>query len=84
MSQTKFTPGPWFVEDDSYPDDLTIKSGKNKFVAKVAQWRGNKEANARLIAAAPEMYELLKGIRDASRQPVLKEMIDKLLNKINQ
>lgn len=53
---SKFTPGPWAVNTDESgyyidKDDLEIAKVQNK-------------ANARLIAAAPEMYELLRRIHD--------------------
>lgn len=58
---TKFTPGPW--EKDKY-DCLRSPEGKQVGVwgAGIAwvQRDEESEANARLIAAAPDMYEALK------------------------
>lgn len=62
---TKWTPGPWSVDDDSItiraPDAL---GGEPWDVAAVTEFCGDNPdievpANARLIAAAPELYEAL-------------------------
>ena len=59
----KYTPGPWL---DCQPDSnftkgcRVIKDGERKNVADIANFRGAGYANARLIAAAPEMLEALK------------------------
>ena len=51
------TPGPWKVEQiDTGP----IVTTPNEWVANVARQRPASQANARLIAAAPEMYEWMK------------------------
>src|SRR6185369_4458802 len=61
MSETKWTPGPWQVEA-AYPDDVRAVGG----VSPVAQayvvpanqgGAAARRANARLIAAAPDLYE---------------------------
>ncbi len=55
------TPGPWRVEIDKY-GPLDVVGADGEFVARAA-WRHRNEkdaANARLIAAAPEMYEYIK------------------------
>jgi hypothetical protein len=49
------TPGPWAFNDD----DWTVEAGHHI----ICEMHGeNAEANARLIAAAPTMYEALKAI----------------------
>lgn len=60
---TKHTPGPWTIDynDSSNP----IKGADNQVVARVAHlaaWRHplEAEANARLIASAPEMKQALE------------------------
>lgn len=59
---SKFTPGPW--EWDCRYNSL---SGANQPVISYEKYEGswlsyeNQVANARLIAAAPEMYALLQG-----------------------
>ncbi len=68
-----FTPGPWFVETEQTAD------GSNLLVIDKENWRTvadcdggtmgqhsveQAEANARLIAAAPELYEALGALVD--------------------
>jgi hypothetical protein len=57
------TPGPWQVSPHS---NITSKS---LVVAKVEQMPGNyeseKQANARLIASAPDMFDALQAVCDA-------------------
>lgn len=52
MSDTKFTKGPWWLSGKG-----TIRAGESAWVAHCS-WH-NKEANAHLIAAAPDLYEAL-------------------------
>ena len=49
----KYTPGPWYI------DVIHVMSRSGKFVATVPGYRGH-EANASLIAAAPELLEALE------------------------
>jgi len=73
--KAKFTPGPWLVQ----PGFLTVytmsngESGTTNAVASVcqestssgsSQTREDAEANANLIAAAPELYEALAELRE--------------------
>lgn len=57
---SKHALGPWRYD----PDNLNVYA--NGLLAQVYGYihNGEKEANARLIAAAPEMLEALKGISD--------------------
>ena len=75
MSETKHTPGPWHTAGDQ---GVQIRSQRDQ-IAKVWTMRGNEwKANARLIAAAPELLEALqavlansldsKGLADAHKQ----------------
>jgi hypothetical protein len=71
---SKHTPGPWAVDADAYPifiysesetwpliDELGNEEGcKGAFIANT----GDNKANARLIAAAPELLEALKDMLD--------------------
>lgn len=54
------TPGPWTAAADDYLPNITfIHSEQVDTVARI--WHGkNKDGNARLIAAAPEMLEALE------------------------
>ncbi len=76
MSETKFTPGPWFIkqsEEIRSPYGGNVSSTRitildepggqyqsRHVIAQVAKGNGRGDANAALIAAAPEMYEQLK------------------------
>ena len=75
MSDAKHTPGPWVVEDERYhgPNWAIIGSadtaGWHAFV-RVAVQLDNKpsdegEANARLIAAAPDLLAALQFVMSA-------------------
>ncbi len=62
---SKHTKGPWTASgfDEEYTDQINIK-GDGFYVA-AAIWMGNpgeQEANARLIAAAPELLEALEAV----------------------
>ena len=50
---SKHTPGPWWIAGTA-----TIRAGQDAWIASI-KWR-NREANARLIAAAPEMLAALR------------------------
>ena len=69
--QAKHTPGPWKVVGKSIKSEIgrdqsTIAriDSRGKFLP------GYDEANARLIAAAPDLLEALKTCRDALRDHV--------------
>ena len=69
MSNTQFTPGPWYVRGDN---DYAVRNIKNLEGTIICSFnrhtlsnmaRGIKrEANANLIAAAPDMYNALQAI----------------------
>lgn len=97
--EVKFTPGPWVVKNGSmvgHSDKVVIKNDDYfDWVCTVqVSNMDNYEANARLISAAPEMYELLSGILSAiisapsswAETAELQEItikIKPLLNRIN-
>jgi hypothetical protein len=65
---TKHTPGPWKVNatpHSSNQDWVVLDSGTNGRNKRVcAVYSDNDEADARLIAAAPELLEALIGLLD--------------------
>lgn len=58
MSERKHTPGPWRISGHSEdsPEKLSVEDGYGYFIAEVDFGLAQK-ANARLIAAAPELLE---------------------------
>ena len=58
---SKHTPGPWHTAGEQ---GVQIRSAKDQ-IAKVWTMRGNEwKANARLIAAAPDLLEALRAMVD--------------------
>lgn len=80
MKETKFTRGPWFIkqsEEIRSPYSTNVSSTRitildepggqyqsRHVIAQVAKGNGRGDANAALIAAAPEMYEALKKLKE--------------------
>ena len=63
MSKGKFTKGPWRI--DEFRDFASIMAGYTEICYIDDDLNCDKvRANARLIAAAPEMYELLGRVED--------------------
>jgi hypothetical protein len=60
MSESKYTAGPWHVFRDEINDSdgLTVA----RVVRFVPLYREQSDANARLIAAAPDLLEALSGM----------------------
>lgn len=67
MSNTKHTPGPWTYHVGL--DYISIESANEHDNSFICEWRhfsdddGESEANAKLIAAAPELLETLERIK---------------------
>lgn len=61
MSEAKHTPGPWQYLPES-PEDCASIVAKTAFVCEF--FCGPAEANARLIAAAPDLLDALHLVRD--------------------
>lgn len=61
---TKHTPGPWKVSQRDAEGNLTTPAifANGVIVAVVSELPGGYEANANLIAAAPELLEALKAL----------------------
>ena len=67
MDKTGWTPGPWRITSDAgHPVNARITSTSRRHIAKVyAEWAERDEtceANAHLIAAAPELAEALENL----------------------
>jgi hypothetical protein len=62
VSETKFTPGPWQIVEHQVPNVVgpngELVGGSNPYGCVETS-----EANARLIASAPELYEALETVR---------------------
>lgn len=59
--ETKFTKGEWNIQDDGYGMiGVKLKKGLGILIGRKSK---ETQANAHLIAAAPEMYEMLDAIR---------------------
>lgn len=77
---TKHTPGPWYYQATAGNHDYIIwpESASERDVALV---RGEHLANARLIAAAPDLLEavcgLMEAIRDTKIPPDCLDQIDR-------
>ena len=56
MTEAKFTPGPWVVSGNA-----TINKKPKGWIASVSNT--DRKANAHLIAAAPDLYEVLEEAR---------------------
>lgn len=72
QSSVSFTPGPWEVDltvRGSHPSYLEVSAVNDaSWLARVQTYwdaRKESEANARLIAAAPSLYEALKQLYEA-------------------
>lgn len=67
MSERSYTPGPWTIEP--HGKGFALYSGRDAMhhgmnLVCLSEPDSNWEANARLIAAAPEMFELLETIEN--------------------
>ena len=83
MSETKFTKGEWFaIVDDECCFIDTYKKGLIADLEKSDAPCDEAEANAHLIAAAPDMYAMLEYLReDYGLLTDVGKDIDKLLAK---
>lgn len=74
MSKAKHTQGKWSVADYGHCVAVEVKLDNGQehtimtdLLCHAAKFNGDAMANARLIAASPEMYETLKEILDDLR-----------------
>lgn len=66
--KAKHTPGPWRITDHA-ESAVFVYAGDNQYLNHVARvhntpTKATRQANARLIAAAPDMLAMLKQLRD--------------------
>ena len=62
-TQATHTPGPWEISKNEAGELDICEAGAGNMLADLAKCK-NAEANARLIAAAPEMLQALKNARE--------------------
>ena len=103
MSEEKFTPGPWFIkqsEEIRSPYSPNVSSTRitildkpggqyqsRHVIAQVAKGNGRGEANAALIAAAPDMYEFIRWIRSVQGQCAImkwRKFLPEILDKADE
>ena len=66
MRQAETSPAPWSVTTENYT--AIIRDANRRFVTAVSIYNNTDEANARLIATAPEMFDLLQQIVDEEQK----------------
>lgn len=88
-----YTSGPWKIEKYKEPynnhlDTFQVTDKDGLIVAKCGIGGEEVLNNARLIAAAPEMYEALKLLKDSfgteNIQPEIYEMISNAIQKVEE
>jgi len=67
--EKQHTPGPWFY-DESIATKILINA-KHAAVAVVPYLDDEAKANARLLAAAPELFDALQALVSAVSEPAL-------------
>jgi hypothetical protein len=92
MSAATFTPGPWAVQGQGYSTQVYAADGRHYNICADIDLNGNPEnqANARLIAAAPDLYDALvqcrsvlgTALRDAT-DPVARRVITRKIEVAN-
>lgn len=72
----KHTPAPWQAENYEWDGDdlIRIQNASGASIAIVTNWEPSDEANARLIASAPEILEAL--IKTVSRLKITQDFIE--------
>lgn len=71
----KFTPGPWLITNTDDSKAALLRSN-GELICKVdLDYNQNGEDNAKLIAAAPEMYAALKGVIEQESERGLNDQL---------
>lgn len=91
MSAAKHTPGPWSTDEadhDAPYQDITICGGRHRRIcsvwiddAPVHDYNAEQKANARLIAAAPELLEALRKAKTASLPTEVRDVVNAAIAK---
>jgi hypothetical protein len=68
------TPGPWTAKSEEFEEIWSMVVGKETMIAEV--FSRKPEADARLIAAAPELLEALEGIIEIGKRDMSNEKYD--------
>ena len=77
---SKHTPGPWTYQEESDAYTHIVRGPNNYFITQLSQdTSGRSEADARLIAAAPELLEACKAIAELLPQPLTATRIGEIL-----
>lgn len=81
-----YTPAPWKIEKDEDAIWIIDDSIEQLFIAKIRTHFKNAEANAKLIATAPEMLDILETIENDSNQVPqwLLDMIQAVIKKATE
>lgn len=84
----KHTPGPWLLADSDPRFVYALgDEGYNRFWLKVSGTDpalfAELEANARLIAAAPELLEVVRKVYEGGLSPDEEDALGALLNRID-
>lgn len=85
MRDNTFTPGPWSVEDGNTTGKKVVADKSTKAKKNISHCGGpDRDSNARLIAAAPDMYDALwetielsdRNLTEAGRTPECQRVYD--------
>lgn len=78
MTQAKHTPGPWHTTNQLNPNGNRLITNAHGYIATVPGWEvdapDEAKANARLIAAAPDMKSELEGFANIFQAFLRKEI----------
>lgn len=65
---TEHTPGPWTLDEHPQAGDWIVTAARSstddRAIGRVVTWRPEWRANARLVAAAPDLLAALRDIAD--------------------
>jgi len=79
--KTKHTPGPWKVVGESTLNIISYHIPKGRKICSLLSQSTEDFKNAALIAAAPEMLEMLETILNETDDAVWVSKIESILNK---